>query len=157
MFKSMIYVHVPPAFKMCLSSAPGYVMSEAIEQRVATCFLSCFVDMFCKVVRIGAGYFFACQLELWKTRHVTALDLLALLSFNFCCTVSELLRYIAMASKLGAAISDMDPMEKGDTHLKFMVFQVLYTYVLFLSSLLFGLLYGEIFGFFFMTILAKPE
>ena len=72
-------MHVPPAFKMCLSSAPGYVISE---QRVATCFLSCFVDMFCKVVRIGAGYFFACQLELWKTL-VTALDLLALLSFNF--------------------------------------------------------------------------
>ena len=54
----------------------------------------------------------ACQLELWRNR-VTALDLLALLCF---CTVSELLRYKAMASKLDAPISNMDPMEDGDTH-----------------------------------------
>ena len=54
----------------------------------------------------------ACQLELWRNR-VTALDLLALLCF---CTVSELLRYKAMASKLDAPISNMDPMEEGDTH-----------------------------------------
>ena len=92
-FSSNVF-SVPLAFRMCLVSRPRITIKL---------FLSIYVLQGGKKL---VHVFSTCQNELWRNL-VNALDLSALLCF---CNVSELLRYIAMASKLDAPISNVDPM-----------------------------------------------